>query len=289
VGTSFALGIDPSVAGDYQLEEGAEPAPPDRMIVNTIFERQLHVRVGDTLDAAVGFDPQLRTFAGRRRLVVVGEGQFYYTPLDAAVAALPLATLQAMGGPERTDRVSLFMARVRHGVDPDRVAGTIARTIPGVSVLSTAAALDQLDERMSYFRQLALVLGATSSIVGFLLVTTLVTVSVQERAGEIVVLRAIGVSRPRVVGAIVLESLGLTTAGAVLGVGLGLVTARYFNSILSAFPNLPAGFRFFVFHPTAAWLTGALLIASGLLASVYPSWRAASLPIAATLRREATA
>jgi len=32
-----------------------------------------------------------------------------------------------------------------------------------------------------------------------------------------------------------------------------------------------------------------LLVAAGVLAGIYPAWRAASLPIAATLRREAVA
>jgi putative ABC transport system permease protein len=133
------------------------------------------------------------------------------------------------------------------------------------------------------------VLGAISFIVGYLLVTTLVTVSVQERTGEIAVLRAIGVSRVHVVRQVVLESFGLTILGAVAGLALGLVTAIYFDRILSDFPNLPAGFRFFVFRPAAAAMTVGLLLAAGTLAAVYPAWRAASLSIAATLRREAIA
>ena len=59
----------------------------------------------------------------------------------------------------------------------------------------------QVDERLSYFRQLAFILGAVSLVVGFLLVTTLVTVSVNERLGEIAVMRAIGVRARRIVAA----------------------------------------------------------------------------------------
>ena len=46
-------------------------------------------------------------------------------------------------------------------------------------------AVAEAENRLSYFRQLAFILGAVSLVVGFLLVTTLVTVSVNERAGEI--------------------------------------------------------------------------------------------------------
>jgi putative ABC transport system permease protein len=287
--TSFALGVDPTAEGDYALEEGRDPALPDRVIVNAVFARLAATRIGDTLDLAAAFDPELRAVSGRRRLVVAGRGRFFYTPADQPVIALPLAALQAMEGSSRTDRVSLVMVRVRPGVDPEQAASSIERAVPRVSAISITSALRQVDERMGYFRQLALVLGAISLVVAFLLVTTLVTVSVQEHAGEIAVLRAIGVSRRHVIRLIALEALALTACGAVAGVGLGLVTAHYFNAILSDFPDLPAGFRFFVFQPAAGWTTVALLVGSGLLAGLYPAWSAASRPVASALRREAVA
>ncbi len=287
--TSFAVGINPTVEGDYELEAGQNIAAPDHIVINAAFQRATGARVGDTLDAAAGFDPQLRGYTGRRRMIVAGIGRFYYTPATQPVAAVPLATLQAMGGPERTDRVSLFMAKVRPGVDPDHVARWVEQAIPRVSTISIGSAMRQVDDRLGYFRQLAFILGAVSLVVGFLLVTTLVTVSVQERLGEIAVLRAIGVSRAHVVEQIVLESLALTVVGAGLGLVVGLVTARRLDAILSDFPGLPAAFHFFVFRPVAGWDTVALLVISGALAAVYPSWRAASLPPATTLHREAVA
>jgi putative ABC transport system permease protein len=101
------------------------------------------------------------------------------------------------------------------------------------------------------------------------------------------VLRAIGVSRLHVVQQIVIEGAALSLSGAALGLALGLVTARYLNAILSDFPGLPAAFQFFVFQPAFAWRALGLLVLSGIAAGVYPSWRAASLPIAGTLREEA--
>jgi putative ABC transport system permease protein len=181
------------------------------------------------------------------------------------------------------------MVRVRNGADAEQVRSWIESKIPNVSAISIATAIAQVDERLSYFRQLALILGAVSLFVGFLLVTTLVTVSVNERAGEIAVMRAIGVSRPHVVQQIVLEGVAITVLGAVLGLGLGLVTARYLNTILSAFPGLPMAIDFFLFQPRAAWSALGLLVVSGIGAGIYPAWRAASLPIAESLRREAIA
>jgi putative ABC transport system permease protein len=156
-----------------------------------------------------------------------------------------------------------------------------------VSVISTEKALQQVDERLSYFRQLAFILGAVSLVVGFLLVTTLVTVSVNERLGEIVVMRAIGIARGRVVSQILIEGTAIMLVGALLGLGLGLVTAKYLNSILASFPGLPAAIDFFLFQPRDAWAALGMLVAAGILAGIYPSWRGASMPIAITLREEA--
>jgi putative ABC transport system permease protein len=102
-------------------------------------------------------------------------------------------------------------------------------------------------------------------------------------------MRAIGVSRTHVVQQIVTEGVVISVVGALLGLGLGLETARYLNDILSTFPGLPMAIDFFLFQPMAAWSALALLIASGIGAGIYPAWRAASLPISETLRREAIA
>ena len=287
VATSFALGVDPTAHGDYTLERGANASRPNDLVVNEAFLELTGRAMGDTIDAAAGFDPQLRAYSGRRTMVITGVVRFHYTSAGQAVAAMPLATLQQMRG--TPDRASVFMARVRDSVDVEQVRAWVGRTIPRVTAISTETALAQVEQRLSYFRQLAFILGAISLVIGFLLVTTLVTVSVNERIGEIAVQRAIGVSRAHVVQQIVLEGFALSLAGALGGLALGLVTARYLNAILSDFPGLPAEFDFFLFQPAAAYRSLGLLVVSGVLAGVYPAWRAASLPIAVTLRREAVA
>lgn len=287
--TAFALGLIPSQQGDYTLLSGRDATAPDAMIANDDFLRVSGARLGDTLDVASGYDPQLRTYAGRRRLVVTGRARFLYLSSGQLATALPLQTLQQMEGPAFADRVSLFMVRVRTGADENRVRAWIEHNVPRVTVISTQTALAQVDQRLSYFRQLAFILGAVSLVVGFLLVATLMTVSVNERVGEIGVMRALGVSRLHIVQQIVIEGVGISVTGAVLGLGLGLVTARYLNGILSDFPGLPMAIDFFLFQPRSAWTALGLLTTAGILAGIYPALRAASLPIATTLRREATA
>ncbi|HJU67809.1 MAG TPA: FtsX-like permease family protein [Gemmatimonadaceae bacterium] len=287
--TAFALGVNPAVQGDYEIERGTDATHGDVFVANAEFLQTTGARVGDTLVLATAYSPQLRSYSGERRVVLSGLVRFLYLSRGQPAVAMPLATLQAMGGLERADRASLFMVGVRDGAIADSVQRWIEREIPRVDAISTREALARVDERLSYFRQMALILGGVSLLVGFLLVTTLVTVSVNQRIGEIAVQRAIGVSRAHVVQQIVVESLAISAVGAAFGLALGLVTARWLNTILASFPGLPTAIDFFLFQPRAAWTALGLLVGSGILAGVYPSWRAASLPIARTLREEAVA
>jgi putative ABC transport system permease protein len=285
--TSTALGIDPAVQGDYELVAGRSPAAPDEMVANDAVLRALGRSIGDTVRAASGYDPQLRTLSGQRVLRIVGRVRFVYLALDQRAAALPIGTLRAMNGAGSAGRASLVMVRLRPGVDVERERAALSAQLRTVTVISTSEALKQVDERLSYFRQLAVILGAVSLVVGFLLVTTLVTVSVNERIGEISVMRAIGVHRWRVVAQILLESSVIMLVASPIGLALGLVTARWLNSILARFPGLPERIDFFLFQPSAAWTALGLLALRGILAGGYPSWRGGPQPIATTLRQEA--
>ena len=285
--SATALGVDPAVQGDYEIMNGRSPSAPNELVASADFLQVSGARVGDTLSVAAGYDSQLRSFTGRRTMTLVGVAHFLYMAAEQRAVALPLETLQSMEGARARDRVSLFMIKAGENENVDTVLKRIETALPRVSALSTETAMRQLDARLSYFRQLAFILGAVSLGVGFLLVTTLVTVSVNERLGEIVVMRAIGVAKGRIVSQIVIEGIAIMVTGAICGLGLGLVTAKYLNSILAAFPGLPAAIDFFLFEPRAAWTALGLLTGAGILAGVYPSWRGASMPIATTLREEA--
>ena len=179
------------------------------------------------------------------------------------------------------------MVKTRTGANVDSLRRTIERLIPRATAIATTDAIRSVEERLSYFRQLAFILGTVSLAVGFLLVTTLVTVSVQERVGEMAVMRAIGISRPHIAQQVMLEGLAISVAGAALGLALGLATGEYLNGILRTFPGLPAAIDFFVFDASAAYRAFSILISTAVVAGAFPAWRAASLPIATTLRTEA--
>jgi len=291
----FTLGLEADVQGDYVLEAGrdmpvtAGPSAPLPAVVNRTFLVRTGTRLGDTLTVAAGIDAQLRTAARNRVVVLTGEGRFFYVPAETPVMALPLPDVRTLLGPEYRDRMSVAMAESRLGdsVSVEAVRSWIATTQPRVTAISTETAIRQVEERLSYFRQLAFVLGAISLGIGFLLVATLVTLSVNERRGEIAVLRAIGTQKGGVLRQVLLEGFMLSGAGITGGLFLGLITAKWLNGILRDFPGLPAAFDFFLWSPEAAWKSLALLLVSGTLAGLLPAWRAASIPIIRSLREDA--
>lgn len=293
----FTLGLESDVQGDYVLEAGRDmpvrdtlPAGlPVPVVVNRAFLLRTGRAVGDTLTIAAGLDAQLRTSARRRVVRVAGEGRFFYVPGETPVMAMPLGVVRTLLGPEFRDRMSVAMAESRRSdsAGVEAVRSWIASTQPRVTAISTETAIRQVEERLSYFRQLAFVLGAISLGIGFLLVATLVTLSVNERRGEIAVLRAIGTQKGGVLRQVFLEGFFLSTAGITGGLVLGLVTAQWLNGILRDFPGLPAAFDFFLWSPEAAWKSLALLLVSGTLAGLIPAWRAASIPIVRALREDA--
>jgi len=287
--TAFTLGIEPAVQGDYEIVRGRNLTDSGGVVVNQRWLTLARRQIGDTVTLAVGYDPQLRTVVGERTLVISGVARFFYTATTQPTVAVLLPVLQAMGGSTQRDRVSLLMVKAAAGADLEAVRNAVQLTSARISAISLEGATVQVEQRLAYFRQLALVLGSISLAVGVLLVTTLITIGVNERAGEIAVLRAIGTAKRHIVQQVVLEGLVLSVVGAVSGLLLGLLTARWLERILADFPGMPATFHFFVFQPRDAGISLGMLAAAGVVAGIYPAWRAASLPIAGTLRKEAVA
>ena len=116
--------------------------------------------------------------------------------------------------------------------------------------------------------------------------TTLLTVSVNQRLGEVAALRALGFSRRRIIADLIAESAVLVGGRGLLAIPLGLLLAAGLDSILRQMPGLPARLHFFVFEPRALALHLGFLALGVLLAAAYPVLLAARLPIAATLRKE---
>jgi putative ABC transport system permease protein len=106
--------------------------------------------------------------------------------------------------------------------------------------------------------------------------------AMDERQYDLAIMRTLGASRGRVCAMLLLESLLLAAAGAIVGVALGHALLALIGAWLPAAASLAGG----------AWrlLPGeigviALALAGGILAALLPAWRAYRLDVAATLAK----
>ncbi|MBK6423109.1 MAG: ABC transporter permease [Gemmatimonadetes bacterium] len=288
--TLFGNGIDPAAQAVYQVEEGADLAPGDStgLLLSPPAAALLGARLGDTLTLVSRLDPQVALAGTERRLVVRGTVRWLYDYRGQPSIGTLVPVLQALAGNRAEDRVSLFVVRVRDDTLAAAATARLRAALPTLEVNSVADLVIRFRERLVYFRQLSYILGVISLGVTVLLVSTLMTITVNERLGEIATLRAIGIARGTIVRGVMLEGALLTLIGGLLGTGLGVLTARFLDRILTSFPGLPAAISFFVPEPRSLAVAALVLVSTGILAGAYPALVAARAPIAATLRTEAT-
>lgn len=288
--TLFGYGIQPEAEALYQLDEGSDLSPDDTsgVLLSAPAASRLEARIGDTVRLLGRLDPQAVTSSAGRNLAVRGLVHWVYDSEGQPSIGTVLSVMQHLAGPQLSDKASLIMVKARRDSEAAAVAARLRQTFPQLEISSVADLVRQFKQRLVYFRQLSYILATVSLIVTVLLVATLLTITVNQRLAEIATLRAIGISKNTIVGQVILEGTILTLIGTGLGIVLGLLTARYLDSILTSFPGLPAAFSFFVPRRASLTTAGLVLLFTGTVAGLYPAWLAARLPIAATLRAEAT-
>jgi len=216
---------------------------------------------------------------------VVGIAEFPFDAPDTSGAGTTSASLADACGTPDSRTADLIM--VTSAGDADAAASAIAARRPDLRAFTNNQAVGQMQQRgFTYFRQISTVLTTITVSFALLLITVLLTVSVNQRLGEVAALRALGFSQRRVVLDVLFESALIVGIGGVLSLPLGAALAIWLDAILKRMPNLPAALHFFVFDPQALWVHGGLLAATAVIAALYPMHIVARLPIAATLRDE---
>ena len=218
---------------------------------------------------------------------IVGVADFVLAPGGDEGAATTMAAFQQAAGDGVAGNADIILVASRPEAGPAAAAKAISHLRPSLRAYSNDDVVAQFNRNgFAYFRQISLVLSSLTSMFAFLLVATLLTVSVNQRLGEIAALRALGIGRGRIASMLLWESALLVGAGGLLALPLGEAFALVLDRILKQMPGLPERIHFFVFEPRALVIHVSLLVVTALAAAVYPVWLTARLPIAATLRRE---
>lgn len=288
--TLFGYGVDPAAQGTYWLERGQDLSATDTagVLLSETVAGLLGAKLGDSVTLVSHLDPQVAVAATERRLAVRGIVRWVYDYKGQPSVGALLPVMQDLAGLRAADRVSAMVVKVRTDAEAEAATERLRTALPMLEVNSIADFVIRFRQRLVYFRQLSFILGSISLIITVLLVSTLMTITVNERLGEIATLRAIGISQRSIVTGVVIEGTALTLAGGAMGVVLGSLTAKYLDQILTSFPGLPAAISFFVPEPKSLAVAALVLLVTGVIAGAYPALLAAQAPIAGTLRTEAT-
>jgi putative ABC transport system permease protein len=268
----------------WLLLRGSQPTGAGELVLDEDGARQLGAGVGVTLTlrASCSMDQDALPPMPFR---VSGIVAFPFDPPDDVTAATTAAGLARACGERDAEAADMIL--VSAATDPAAAAADIAAARPDLRVFTNEQMLGRLEEGgFTYFRQISTVLTTVTVSFALLLITVLLTVSVNQRLGEIAALRALGFSRRRVVADVLSESLLIVGIGGALSLPLGWVLAGSLDRILKRMPGIPEPLHFFVFEPQALAVHVALLAATAVLAALYPMRIVARLPIAATLRDE---
>jgi putative ABC transport system permease protein len=120
-------------------------------------------------------------------------------------------------------------------------------------------------------------LVAISLVVGGIVIMNIMLVAVAERTREIGIRKALGARRRDVLAQFIVESATISTVGATFGIGTGLVLAF----AVRALSPLPAAVA-----PWSIVVAVLLGVVVGMVAGVYPAWRASRLDPIVALRAE---
>jgi len=290
-GSVTLVGVSDLGAGLWTIVRGADlPCHAGDGTCPLVVGRQLAQTLGLSVGSDVRLNAEESGVASALPPVdcrVVGIGQFAFSvPGSDDVATTRDAFHRASGEATEGD-ADLILVASRDAAGPARAVAAIQRLRPAASVYSNDDVVEQFNRSgFAYFRQISVVLSALTMVFAFLLVATLLTVSVNQRLGEIAALRAIGIGRRRIAAMLMWESALLVGVGGVLALPLGEALALGLDHILRQMPGLPEQLHFFVFERRALVIHLGLLVATAFAAAAYPMWLTARMPIAATLRRE---
>jgi putative ABC transport system permease protein len=241
------------------------------------------VVLGPRLAGATGLDVGDVLTIRDRDLVVVGiwdEPQVTF-PSDYTVhayvtmAALRRLTREELLYPELT-------ALVAPGADAEEVAARIREAMPEWRVETSEGAAEEIRQAMLIFTLVLVGYVSLGLLVGGLSVMNTMVMAVMERTREIGLKKAVGASDGDLLAEIVEEAGWVGMLGGAVGLVVGWLLTIGFNT----FSQRTFGFNLLMVTPrlvVAALIFTAFL---GMVAGIYPAWRASRLDPVQALRSE---
>jgi len=248
------------------------------------FERQRDgALVGKTVAARRGLKIGDKFTVGQVTISVVGIFSSP-SPVEENRIYTQLEFLQYAPGQNSVGMVTQFEVKVADGADPAEVARAIDAAFQADRVQTDtrgkgvfeAFAVGDLGEMIGF----ANYLGYACVILVLTLVSTTTMMAVQDRVQEHAVLQTLGLTSHQIFGLVLTESMILSAAGGVLGVGTALATLQW-SGMAVATEGITIALAA---SPTLAGLGLGVSLTVGILAGIMPALQAARADIVASLR-----
>ena len=172
----------------------------------------------------------------------------------------------------------------------EAVSSEIASLFPGMRVLTLSNVVAQASQLLNTLTMFFGTLGIVALVAGSFGVVNTMIISIMERTREIGTLKAIGAKNSTVLKIFILEALLLGC----LGGGIGIIVGGASSYLISEFsvrilPAVPVGQRITanvspMLTPSNIVLSFVLGLVTGVLAGIYPAWRAARMKPVEALR-----
>lgn len=262
------LGMYPDDVRDHAqwIVEGRNIENDREVILGRITARTLGKTIGNLV------------YLAGRRFDVAGIYETDVVFFDSAIV-VPIRALQDIC--LRKGQVTNFQVRCRAGADPQTVADRLERSIKGIAAIVTADQYRKIDQGLVIAQSSVGVISFLALVIGGVIVTNTMWMAVHERTREIGVLRALGWSRRRIVGMVMLETTGVGLLAFILGSGFGVALAE-----ATRFLPLAEQFVDPIFDAQPFGVALAVAVLLSVVGGSIPGWRAARISPVEALRYE---
>jgi putative ABC transport system permease protein len=170
--------------------------------------------------------------------------------------------------------ISAVLVKVRKDADSHKVAKDIETALPATKAIITRDLLQQVRREVEVAIWGTWALGFLCWVMMLVLMGLVFAMTVNERARELGILRAMGASKFHVFSLLLTEAIMLSGMGAVVGVGLCTGLIRNFRLLIIKYLG---NIDFMWMSPSVMFLLGLIcvsfIVVSGALSALYPAIR----------------